>query len=85
MSSTPDDASGRPQPGSPAQASDGPGAGPIPGLEQLTLPECREVIGHLAAQVNELQALVAVLQERLKLDSKNSSKPPSSDECDHPI
>ena len=79
MSSTPDDASVRPQPGSPAEASDGTGAAPIPGLEQLTLPECREVIGHLAAQVNELQALVAVLQERLKLDSKNSSKPPSSD------
>jgi len=79
MSWTPEDASGRPQPGSPPEASDDPGAVPIPGLEQLTLPECREVIGHLAAQVNELQALVAVLQERLKLDSKNSSKPPSSD------
>jgi len=45
----------------------------------LTLPQCHEVIGRLAAQVDDLQALVAVLQERLKLDSTNSSKPPSSD------
>jgi transposase len=79
MSSTPDDTNSEPMAAGPAAAFDGPGADPIPGLEQLTLPECREVIGHLAAQVNELQALVAVLQERLKLDSKNSSKPPSSD------
>jgi len=56
------------------------------GLDQLTLSECHDVIGRLAeqvdglgAQVNDLQALVAVLQERLKLDSRNSSKPPSSD------
>jgi len=60
-----------------------PGASPavpsIPGLELLTLPQCHEVIGRLAAQVDGLQALVAVLQERLKLDSTNSSKPPSSD------
>jgi len=48
-------------------------------LELLTLPQCHEVIGRLAAQVDDLQALVAVLQERLKLDSTNSSKPPSSD------
>jgi transposase len=79
MSSTPDDTSGGPVTAVAAEASNGPGAVPIPGLEQLTLPECREVIGHLAAQVNELQALVAALQERLKLDSKNSSKPPSPD------
>ena len=60
-----------------------PGALPVgaamAGLDQLTLPECHAVIGSLAAQVNDLQALVALLQERLKLDSKNSSKPPSSD------
>ena len=46
-------------------------------MELLTLPQCHEVIGRLAAQVDDLQALVAVL--RLKLDSTNSSKPPSSD------
>ena len=56
------------------------------GLELLTLPQCHEVIGQLTAQVNLLRQQVAlqdeklaVLQERLKLDSKNSSKPPSSD------
>jgi hypothetical protein len=51
----------------------------IPGLERLTLAQCHGVIGRLAAQVDDLQALVAVLQERLTLDSTNSSKPPSSD------
>jgi len=50
----------------------------------LTLAQCHQVISELSAQV-ELQReqlarqseLLAVLQERLKLDSKNSSKPPS--------
>src|SRR5450631_2064037 len=51
----------------------------IPGLELLTLPQCRDVIGRLAAENDDLRSLVAVLQERLKLDSTNSSKPPSSD------
>ena len=45
----------------------------------LTLTQCHEVIVRLSAQVDGLQAQLAVLQERLKLDSKNSSKPPSSD------
>ena len=52
----------------------------------LTLAQCHQVITELSAQV-ELQReqlarqseLLAVLQERLKLDSRNSSKPPSSD------
>jgi len=52
----------------------------------LTLAQCHEVIAGLSMQV-ELQReqlvqrdeLLAVLQERLKLDSRNSSKPPSSD------
>jgi len=52
----------------------------------LTLAQCHQVINELTAQV-ELQReqlarqseLLAVLQERLKLDSRNSSKPPSSD------
>jgi len=52
---------------------------PIPGLERLTLPQCHEVIVRLAAEVDDLRSLVAVLQERIKLDSTNSSKPPSSD------
>ena len=50
----------------------------------LTLAQCHQVITDLSAQV-ELQReqlarqseLLAVLQERLKLDSKNSSKIPS--------
>jgi len=50
----------------------------------LTLTQCHQVITELAPQV-ELQReqlarqseLLAVLQERLKLDSKNSSKPPA--------
>ena len=51
-----------------------------------TLAQCHEVIDALALQVELLRSRViaqsqtlAVLQERLKLDSKNSSKPPSSD------
>jgi transposase len=48
-------------------------------LELLTLPQCRDVIGRLTAENDDLRSLVAVLQERLKLDSTNSSKPPSSD------
>ena len=56
-------------------AADTPASGAMP----LTLAQCHEVIVRLSAQVDGLQAQLAVLQERLKLDSKNSSKPPSSD------
>ena len=52
----------------------------------LTLAQCHGVIAGLSEQVEVLRQhvarqdeLLAVLQERLKLDSKNSSKPPSSD------
>jgi transposase len=52
----------------------------------LTLVQCHAVITGLSHQVELLRQelaqrdeLLAVLQERLKLDSKNSSKPPSSD------
>ena len=51
-----------------------------------TVAQCHEVIDALALQIELLRGQVitqsrvlAVLQERLKLDSKNSSKPPSSD------
>jgi transposase len=51
-----------------------------------SLTECHAVIqaqaqmlGAQAALLGELQAQVAMLQERVNLDSKNSSKPPSSD------
>jgi transposase len=43
-----------------------------------TLSECHEVIARQALQLSQLQEQVGVLQERLKLDSTNSSKPPSS-------
>jgi transposase len=52
----------------------------------LTLVQCHELIAGLSLQVELLSQqlvardeLLAVLQERLKLDSKNSSKPASSD------
>ncbi|MBW8832709.1 MAG: IS66 family transposase, partial [Burkholderiales bacterium] len=41
-----------------------------------TLSECHEVITQQAVQLSQLQEQVGVLQERLKLDSTNSSKPP---------
>ena len=51
--------------------------------EQAGLPgslaECHAVIRSQALLLGELQAQLAVLQERIKLDSNNSSKPPSSD------
>ena len=51
--------------------------------EQAGLPEslseCHAMIRFQAQLLGELQAQLAVLQERIKLDSNNSSKPPSSD------
>jgi transposase len=44
-----------------------------------TVEQCHAVIDALAARLAELQQTVVVLQERLALDSRNSSKPPSSD------
>ena len=44
-----------------------------------TLVQCHEVISELRLHVARQDELLVVLQERLKLDSKNSSKPPSSD------
>lgn len=44
-----------------------------------TLGECHAVIDLLRSQLGQLQEQVMTLQERLKLDSSNSSKPPSSD------
>lgn len=55
-------------------------------VKPTTVAQCHAVIDALAQQVGLLRGLLseqdqklAVLQERLKLDSKNSSKPPSSD------
>ena len=52
----------------------------------VTVAQCHEVILLLVGRVElllqrvaDLERQLAVSQERLKLDSKNSSKPPSSD------
>jgi transposase len=63
----------QPVPDDPLQA---PGAEP---LRPQTLAQCHEVIDTLVRLVAELQQQIAWLQERVKLDSKTSSKPPSSD------
>ena len=44
-----------------------------------SLAECHAMIEIQAALLRDLQAQVAWLQERVKLDSQSSSKPPSSD------
>ena len=44
-----------------------------------TLRQYHEVIEAQALQISQLRQQMALLQERLKLDSRNSSKPPSSD------
>jgi hypothetical protein len=52
-------------------------------LASLTMPatvaECHAVIQALALEVAQLREQMGWLQERLKVDSRNSSKPPSSD------
>ena len=44
-----------------------------------TLLQCHAVIDALTLEVTLLREQMTLLQERLKLDSRNSSKPPSSD------
>ena len=44
-----------------------------------TLEQCHVVIAAQAVQISQLREQMNLLQERLKLDSRNSSKPPSSD------
>ena len=85
MSSVPFPLVASPAPGDAADVAGTAGA-QTPGLAPLTRAQYHEVVARLAAQNADLQALnaelqvlVAVLQERLKLDSTNSSKPPSSD------
>jgi transposase len=63
----------QPVPDDPLQT---PGAEPV---RPQTLAQCHEVIDTLMRLVAELQQQIAWLQERVKLDSKTSSKPPSSD------
>ncbi len=70
----------------PASSDDGRPLDVMGAAKPTTVAECHEVIDALARQVDVLRQRVveqgeklAVLQERLKLDSKNSSKPPSTD------
>ena len=48
-------------------------------LWEQTPPEVRAYIGTLEARVVALEAMVQALQEQLKQDSRNSSRPPSSE------
>ena len=59
-----------------------PAADPAPSREAvkpLTLAQCHEVIETLVQLVDKQQREIAWLHERVTLDSKTSSKPPSSD------
>lgn len=44
-----------------------------------TVEQCHELIVQLTQQLAQMLAVNALLQERLELNSRNSSKPPSSD------
>src|SRR5215467_2796559 len=50
-----------------------------PDLWEQTPPEVRAYIGTLEARVVAWEAMVQALQEQLKQDSRNASRPPSSD------
>lgn len=63
----------QPLPDEPLEA---PGAEPV---RPQTVAQCHEVIDTLIRLVAEQQRQIAWLQERVALDSKTSSKPPSSD------
>jgi transposase len=55
------------------------GAMPAYDNKPQTLTECHSVIDSLQLQVGQLREQLEWVQERLNLNSKNSSKPPSSD------
>ena len=44
-----------------------------------TVAQCHQVIDSLVVQLDALREQVLLLQERVQLNSRNSSKPPSSD------
>lgn len=63
-----------------SDASDGKQAAPPVGMTMpATVLDCHAVIQALVLEVGHLREQMAWLQERLKVDSGNSSKPPSSD------
>lgn len=47
-----------------------------PVIKPSTVEQCHAMIDLLAQQVAALQEQVSLLSERVKLDSRNSSKPP---------
>lgn len=56
----------------------------LPDLSQLSHAQKDELIGALWLMVEQLQERVKALEDRLALNSKNSSKPPSSDGLSKP-
>lgn len=56
---------------------------PTLALKPTSVEQCHAVIDTLAQQIAVLHEQIALLQERLRLDSRNSSKPPSSDGPGH--
>jgi transposase len=52
---------------------------PTAPAKPATVEQCHALIDAMALQLSQLREQMALLQERLKLDSRNSSKPPSSD------
>ncbi|BDI07335.1 IS66 family transposase [Sphaerotilus microaerophilus] len=62
-----------------AESEDNAPFQPVSMTMPATLPECHAVIETMALELAQLREQMAWLQERLKVDSRNSSKPPSSD------
>ena len=48
-------------------------------VKPATVAQCHEVIDAMASRLVQLEHKLGELQERLKLSSRNSSRPPSSD------
>jgi transposase len=60
-------------------SGDDPKAQAVPLTMPASVPECHAVIQSMALEIGQLREQMGWLQERLKVDSRNSSKPPSSD------
>jgi transposase len=61
------------------QSQASPGGESLPLVLPETVAECHLVIEALVQRLAQLQEQLQVVQERLELNSRNSSKPPSSD------
>src|SRR5574337_119035 len=62
-----------------SDASGDAGRGVVGVSKPATVEQCHAVIDALAGELASLRDKVIILEERLALDSRNSSKPPSSD------